>query len=448
MDGTTQRIVDFALGLRYEDLPADVVRAAAMRVFDSVGCALAARDVDPVRISLAATFQVIDDGRPSGRVIGYPELRVTPEAAVFLNSTMIRYLDFNDWAPNGHPSDMIGAFLALADFPGVTGETILTATVAAYEVFIGLTRASALPSLGWDQGFALGIATAAGLGVLLGLEREALGNAVGILAAAGIPTGATRSGELSMWKGAATAYAARNAVFVTMLARDGITGPPEAFEGRRGIWPLVTGEFDLSLGVSGRYRILDTALKPWPACYHAQAPIEAAVQLRAQLGDAVLTSIDVGTYREAWRSIGSESAKWDPQSRETADHSLPYMVARAVVDGEVTAASFRPEAYLDAGLRPLMSRITARADDAATAAYPDAILATLVAQDDRGGEYRIDIANPLGHPANPMSDEQLRAKFRRLTLEYLGEGARLDAAIADWEDIRAAGSVEPLLARL
>ncbi|WP_213453248.1 MmgE/PrpD family protein [Rhizomonospora bruguierae] len=433
MDPTTRRIVDFALGLSFADLPDEVVREASMRVFDTVGCALATRDAEPVRITLATLGAGGD-----GRVIGRPDLRLPPDAAAFVNTTMIRYLDFNDWAPNGHPSDVVGAFLALADRPGVDGRRLVTATVAAYEVFIGLTEASKLPRLGWDQGFALGIAAVAGIGNLLGIDAAAVGNAVGIMAAAGIPTGASRSGELSMWKGCATAYATRNAVFATLLARAGLTGPPAAFEGRRGIFPLVTGGFELALGpaATGRdYRIRRTAIKPWPACYHAQAPIEAAVRLRERVPVNELERIEVGTYQEAWRSIASEQEKWDPRTRETADHSLPYMVARALVDGSITVDSFAPGSYLDDSLRPLLGRIAAHADEAATAAYPDRIVARIVARDRAGRVHEVEVTNPTGHPANPMSPERLDAKVR---------GIAGDAA-AGWADVASAGALGDLL---
>lgn len=364
-------------------------------------------------------------------MLGRPDIRMAPDAAAFVNTSMIRYFDFNDWAPNGHPSDVIGALLALADQPGVDGRRFLAATVVAYEVFIALTEATELPALGWDQGFALGLAAAAGIASMLDLDEATVANAIGILAVAGLPTGAARSGSLSMWKGCATAYAARNAVFITQLARAGLTGPPSAFEGRRGLWPLVTGPFDLKLG-GDTLRISRTALKPWPVCYHAQAAIGAALELRNRVSVDDLVSIDVGTYAEAHRSIASEPEKWDPQSRETADHSLPYIVARALVDGAVTPESFTRERYADPALRPLMARIAAHADDRATAAYPDEIEARIVGRDRSGAEHAVTFANPCGHPANPMSPARLAEKVTDL----LGPEPA-EAVLASWSDVSA-----------
>lgn len=425
IDDTTRRIVEFATGMAFADLPPEIVAQASMRVLDSVACALASADADPVRIALSTSFGTGGEGR----VIGRPDLRLAPDAAAFVNTSMIRYFDFNDWAPNGHPSDVIGALLALADQPGVDGRRFLTATVVAYEVFIALTEATKLPALGWDQGFALGLAAVAGLGNMLALDESTVANALGVMAVAGLPTGAARSGSLSMWKGCATGYATRNAVFATQLAGAGLTGPPAAFEGRRGLWALVTGPFELTLG-GDTLRLSRTALKPWPACYHGQAAIEAALELRKRVPVEDLVSIDVGTYAEAHRSIASEPEKWDPQSRETADHSLPFLVARALVDGTVTSDSFTRERYEDPALRPLLARITAHVDDHATAVYPGQIEARIVARDRNGTEHIVTFANPRGHPANPMSPARLAEKVTDL----LGPSTA-DAVLASWSDV-------------
>lgn len=447
MDAITDAIARYAVATTYEDLPEDVVQAAELRVFDAVGCALGALGAAPAVIAGRRAVPVAVN---AGRVLGRSAAQgAAPDAAAFVNTTLIRYLDFNDWSPNGHPSDIVGALLAVANEEGVTGRKVVTATTIAYEVFIELTRASGLPKKGWDQGFALGIATAAGLGHLLDLDKQTVAHAVGILATVGPPTGASRSGELSMWKGSATAFAARNAVFVTLLTRDGMTGPGEAFEGRRGISQLVTGPFTLELGpASGRpYSIMQTALKSWPACWHGQAPVEAAAQLAAKLGGSVtdFAAVEVATYSEAWRSIGSEPAKWDPRSRETADHSMPYLVARSLADGGIGLDSFESAAYLDPALRPLMDRITVVAGDQEDAAYPGAIVATLTARMVDGSVHEIEVVNPPGHPGRPMTEEKVREKFLGLAAAGLGDATRAAAANDGWRHIATADDLGPLL---
>src|SRR5262249_30517121 len=160
----------------------------------------------------------------------------------------------------------------------------------------------------------------------------------------------------AMWKGCATAVAAKAGLFAAELARAGMTGPTAAFEGRHGLWEQVTGPFEVG-ALGGSFAIERTNFKFFAAEYHAQAPIAMALGLRARVAVDEIESIDVRIYAMAHSEIGSEPAKWDPRTRETADHSLPYMLAVALQDGRVTPASFEPSRYLDAGLRPLMSRI-------------------------------------------------------------------------------------------
>ena len=241
-------------------------------------------------------------------------------------------------------------------------------------MFSRITSASGFRKKGYDQGFAMGVATTAAIGNLLGLESDTIAAAVGMIAASGVPTRATRSGQLSMWKGCATAFATRNAAFVSMLAQAGMTGPPAPFEGRNGLHDLITGPFslgDLDDIPEADYGILATSLKYWPVCYHCQAAVWAGVRLREQLDPSDVESLEVGTYWEAWRDTGSEADKWAPTSRETADHSLPYVLARAFSYGPIDSTAFEPKAYLDDSLRPLMNRIRVEVDEQVQAAFPD-----------------------------------------------------------------------------
>ena len=186
--------------------------------------------------------------------------------ARFINSAMIRNFDFNDRYPGGHPSDGLGALLALAGAAAVSGQQFLTAMVVLYEIFARLSDAAKLSRRGWDQGHAIAIATAAGVGNLLGLSVEPTAHAVGIAASSNVPLRVTRSGELTQWKNAATAYAARDGLFAALLAAEGMEGPANAFEGRNGLWEKITGPFDLEpfADRGGRDLTPRVQLKYWP----------------------------------------------------------------------------------------------------------------------------------------------------------------------------------------
>jgi len=355
-------------------------------------------------------------------------------AATFLNTAMIRYLDFNDFYPGGHPSDILGALLAIAESVEADGKRLLTSMVVAYEVFTRLSDSAKLRERGWDQGYAIGVATAAAVGNLLQLKADALRHGLAIVAVGSVPLRATRAGSLSHWKGAATAYATHNAVLATLLAAEGMTGPEQPFQGRHGLWEQITGPFDLQPyeELGSQYLTPKTRLKYWPVEYNAQAAVWAAKELRSRVPIADLASIDVRVYWSAWHEIGSEPAKWDPQTRETADHSLPYIFARTLVDGAIDLGSFRETAFKDPTLRPLMAKIRVIQDDEIEALWPSTVAMRVEATDSAGKVHSIEVVNPLGHEDNPMQDSDVRAKFMSLAAPVLGEKRALDALETWW----------------
>jgi 2-methylcitrate dehydratase len=286
----------------------------------------------------------------------------------------------------------------------------------------------------------------AAMGSLLGLDAATIGAAIGIIAASGVPTRATRSGQLSMWKGCATAYAVRNAAFLIQLAAAGMTGPPAPFEGRNGIWDLLTGEFQLEpFGTSvADFKITRTSLKYWPVCFHLQAAVWAGVQLRERVDLASVESLTVGTYWEAWRDTGSEPDKWEPTTRETADHSLPYGLDYAAQHGGLDAQAFEPPAYRDDQVRALMGRITVAVDDEVQAAFPDKSVLRLQAVTGSGERTEIEVVNPAGHVDNPLSHDQVRDKFVALVAPALGGPGEAEGLFEAWCSITGEGAPIPM----
>ncbi|MBI2366673.1 MAG: MmgE/PrpD family protein, partial [Deltaproteobacteria bacterium] len=272
MDNLTRQIADFAAELSYEKLPDEVIAAATRFLVDSLACAIAAHDCESARIGLGLARGAAPQHYP-GRILFHGE-KSTAESAAFVNTAMIRNLDFNDQYPGGHPSDCLCAFLALAEAANADGRRLISSMVIAYELFVRISDATGLRYKGWDQGFAIGICTAAGIGHLLGLTPKQIGEAVAITAVANVPMRNTRAGELSLWKGAATSFATRNGVFAALLAGQGMTGPDRPFEGKHGLWDLITGpfEFEPLPTAGGPYRSPDVQFKAWPVEYNAQLP--------------------------------------------------------------------------------------------------------------------------------------------------------------------------------
>src|SRR5881396_3459925 len=224
MDPTTEYLSDYACRLTYEDLSAEAVHQVKRTLVDTLGCGAGAFDSEPPSIARRIASRV--QGDPPARILGTSQT-TSIDLAAFANTALVRYLDCNDTYAargTGHPSDMIPAVLAVADGHRASGRVAITAIAAAYEAFCRL--ADAVPLQGWDQGMFAAIGAACGAGNVLGLDRAAMGHAVSIAITTGVPLGVTRIGELSMWKGCATAAAVRTGVFAAQLAADGMTGPP------------------------------------------------------------------------------------------------------------------------------------------------------------------------------------------------------------------------------
>ena len=448
MDLITAQIAGFAQALKFDDLTAETVHAATQRLIDSLACALGAHDCEPARIGRRLAGGQ-SPGKYAGRTL-FSDHTMALETASFINSTMIRNFDFNDRFPGGHPSDGLGAHLAMAGAGGIGGgiggRRFLAAMVVSYEIFIRLSESSNLRGLGWDQGFAVAVSTTAGMCNLLGLSVEATANAIGMTATASVPLRVTRSGELTPWKNVATSFAVRNGVFAALLAAEGMVGPGNAFDGRKGLFENITGPFDLAPfpfegGVFLTPRVL---LKYWPLETNGQPVVWAALEMREKIDPDQIEAIEVLCDEFTRFEIGSEPEKWDPRTRETADHSLPYIFARAMVDGPITVASFDEDLVRDPGLRPLMAKITVTADAEIEAMLPQTMAIRVVARSRDGASHEIRITNPLGHPDNPMQDADIEDKFRTLGEPAIGAD-RCRQALDAWWRVSEAADLRPLI---
>ena len=426
MDRTADLLADYASSLTYEDLTPEAAHHVRRRLLDSLGCAIGAYDSEPARIARTLAGQ-ISHSQPA-RIIGSGHTS-SPDMATFANAVMVRYLDCNDnffSVAGGHPSDMIPAALAVADATHASGAQAMTAIAVAYQAFCSIADQIPLGELGWDQGVLAALGSACGAANVMRLSPEQTREAISLAVTPNLALGQTRVGELSMWKGCATAAAARAGVFAAMLAREGMSGPPEPFEGRRGLWEQLGWSADLEhLGTRDTdFKVVEPGFKYFPSQIHTQSAIWMALALRDRVGIEDVESVHLETYHAAWSSAGNDSNKWDPRTRETADHSLPYLIAVALTDGEVTPASFEEHRLHDPAMRPLMARITVSERADYTERYPEAQPSTMTLIT-RSGERLIEEAQyPKGHPRNPLSDAEVEEKFNRLTGDTLSDTAR------------------------
>ena len=420
MDRTTETLSAYACGLTYEELAPSVVQQVKRTLIDTVGCAIGGFDSEPAAIARSLADGV--EGPVRSRVLG-SSAGTTPDLAAFANGVAVRYLDCNDsyFSPGGgHPSDMIPAILAMADPLKSDGPTVITAIALAYEVFCRLSDEVVAGDLGWDQGIFSVIGAVCGAARVMGLNQEQTGNAISLAITPHLPLGVTRTGELSMWKGCAAASASRSAVFAAQLAAKGMTGPDEPFEGRRGLWEqAVGGEVDVpgfplgnARGGEDPFRITRTIFKSYPSQIHTQAPIGLALQLREKVPANRIHSIHIDTYKVAASTASSEPEKWDPKTRETADHSIPWLVASALLDGPVTPSSFAGERIASPEIREVMSHMTLSEEPDFTARYPGEYNCRITLTGTDGNSHAAHTAWPKGHRNNPMSDTEVEAKFR------------------------------------
>jgi 2-methylcitrate dehydratase len=417
VDGTTAAIVDFVTATDVDTITERAARSVRRALIDSLGCAVAAIDSPPAIVARGLAADSTSTSAATVLGLGRPS---TIELAAFANSVMVRYLDCNDMyfttrGGGGHPSDMIPAALAVGESVAATGPEAIAAIAVGYEVNGALATGVWLRERGWDQGLNIVAATAMMTGSLLRLDREQLGHALALAVTPNVPVRQTRVGHLSMWKGCATAGAVRNGIFAALLAKRGMTGPPAPFEGGSGIWELVTGPFELRFPVTnGEFVVEDVHTKVRPAEYNAQGPIDLALEVRDRFDIDDVEAIELDTYFLAYHEIGMDRAKWDPQNRETADHSLPYLLAVALVDGVIDQRSCAPERVLDPALRPLMNTITIRENPEFTARFPSEITSRLVVRLRNGDEVVAATSYPKGHRHNPIADTEIDEKFDRM----------------------------------
>ncbi|MFN0054624.1 MAG: MmgE/PrpD family protein [Planctomycetales bacterium] len=428
MSQLAQRLADYACGLSFEQLDPATVHEVRRRLIDSLACALGAWDAHAPRVARAICRRVTSE--PAATYLG-GERPTLPALAAFCNGVLFRYLDYNDTYLSlepAHPSDNLAAVLAAGEASGATGREIVTAAVLAYEIQCRLCDAASIRKHGWDHVTYGAFSTAAAASRLFRLDAERTRQALNLAGTPNVTLRQTRAGELSEWKGCAFANASRNGLFATMLAAEGLTGPAPIFEGEMGFFQQVSGPFTLAkLGgeIAGDcdFMITKTSIKFWPAEYHSQSAIHAALELRPQIGDLRrLKSLDIHSFDAAVDIIGKDPEKWRPQTRETADHSLPYCTAVALVDGDVTLESFSDARLRDESLLDLVARIKIHRDPALTARYPRGIPNRLVATLDDGRQLVAENEFPRGHDQNPMSDAEVEAKFRRLAAGRLDAG--------------------------
>jgi 2-methylcitrate dehydratase len=377
---------------------------------------------------LRAVRREIDEmgGNPLCTLIGGG--RTSPDRAAFHNSAAVRYLDFNDSfmapAETCHPSDNLGAVLAAVEFAGGDGRDLMLALAIAYQVQCRLSEVAPVRDRGFDHVTQGAYAAAAGSARGLGLDAAATANAIAIAGTAFNALRVTRTGSLSNWKGLAYPNTAFCAVHAAFLARAGITGPREVFEGNKGFKETIAGPFSIDWAQENLEAVRRTSVKRYNAEFHSQSVLEAVLELRQehQIEPDQVERVDLDVFQVAYDIIGGgeEGDKKVIRSKEEADHSLPYMVAVALLDGQVMPPQYAPERINRPDVQELLQRVDVRPDPRLTARFP-AELACRVGITLRDGRVlNKEKLSYLGFHTRPAGWPEVEEKFMNLAAPVTG----------------------------
>ncbi len=427
-----RRLADYAASLRYEELPRDVVEAAKRLLIDTIACAFGAIGAEPARIA-EATFRKTFGGPPVASVIGGKQ-SISVEGAVLVNGVLTRYLDLNDIyvaRDPSHPSECIPSALAVAEETGAGGRRLIEAIVIGYEAQIALLNAFSFSDRGFHSLSCAGAAVPLIAGKLWGLSPEKMVEALGVALPRAMTLMAINRGPISMMKALSFANTAMDALFATRMAAAGFTGAGNVVswfaENVKGKRP------DLAFVLEpGKSRIAHVGLKRFPLQFELQSVAEAGVALHESVRGRTtdIKEIVVETH-PATIERTADPTRYNPKTRETADHSLPVCLALALIEGNVTVEQFERDRWKDAAVLALAQRVTARVSAKMAASTRGGGAHVVVTMGDgRSFDALVEIAD--GDPKRPMSRASLERKFMQYVVPHLGEsGARRVLAMLD-----------------
>jgi len=440
MNSISRQMAEFALNLNYEDLPYEVVKEAKRFLIDSMGCALAAIHNEDMK----AVHRFIEKlgGTPEATVIGSGLKTNAPNAAL-MNCLLVRALDYNDiyWEQDpSHPSDIICAGLASAEAMGKSGKDFLLSIVIAYELEMRWCHAAdpGIREVGWHHATLTQFVSPLVAGRMYDLDLDQMIAAVGISGSSHFTLGGVVAGHLTNMKNTADPLAAQAGAYAALMAREGYTGPVEVIEGKEGLFEVLSNVTwrpdELTKGLGEEFLITKCGYKAFPTEALTHQPISAAMQARKELGityeDIAEILVDT-TTRGA--DILSDPSKYKPETRETADHSLPYVIATAVVDGNVLPEAFTMASIKDPRKWEILPKIKVVADPEIDALFPKVKRArvTITTKDGRSKTVQTDFAK--GAPENPLSDDEIVAKFKANAAGAISEKRIHEILEKSWE---------------
>ncbi len=445
-----EELARFVARTSFDDLSEAAKAQLKIRVLDSLGCAIGALGAPPATMIRAQ----LDDFGGAGHCTLIGGGRNSPDRAAFYNGALVRYLDFNDsYLASGetcHPSDNLAPLLAASEYTGGSGSDLLLALAVAYQVQCRLSDVAPVRNKGFDHTTQGSYAVAAGVSKALGLDAEKTAHALAISGTAFNALRVTRTGRLSHWKGLAYPHTAFGATHAAFLAMRGITGPLEVFEGNKGFMEAIAGRFEIDWAHEDLERVTRTIIKRYNAEIHSQSAVEGLLELKDQhrfSGDDV-ERIEVEIFGVAFNIIGGgeEGQKSDVRTKEEADHSLPYILAVALLDGQVMPEQYDPDRILRDDVQTLLRRVSVQPREDYSRRFPDEMPSRLAVRLRDGRLLEKEKRDYAGFFTRPLPWEKVLGKFERLSAPHTDANLRkqIVEAVAHLEDLKVADLVGPL----
>lgn len=440
MKTEVQKLAAFVKSRDYGDLSADAVRELKLRLLDSLGCAIGALQGGPIQKIREQNEDF--GGKPLVSLIGGG--KTAPDRAAFYNAALVRYLDYNDSylarKETCHPSDNIGGVLAAAQYAKGHGKDFLTALAIAYQVQCRLSDVAPVRHKGFDHTVQGAYGSSAGAAYALKLDEDKIANAVAIAGTAYNALRVTRTGNLSNWKGLAFPSTAWTSTHSAFLAMRGITGPEEVFEGNKGFKESIAGDFEIDWSKENLEKVVETIIKKFNAEIHSQATLEGLQDLRnrEQFDPADIVSVELNTFDVAYHIIGGgeEGSKKNIRTKEEADHSLPYMMAAVLLDGNVLPEQYLPERIVQDDIQTLLQKVHVHEKKEYSDRFPAEEACDITILFNNGKKLYIEKKDYEGFHTRPASWEFVIQKFNNLAHPFADEQLRRDivAVVRNLED--------------
>lgn len=423
-----QKLAKFTSSRSFKDLSKKAIRELKIRLLDSIGCAIGALEGPPIRRIKNQTLDF--GGNPHSTLLAGN--KTAPDRAAFYNSSLVRYLDFNDsYLAKGetcHPSDNIGSILAAGEYNDIDGETFLTSLAIAYQVQCRLSDLAPVRHKGFDHTVQGAYASAAGTAYALGLDQEKTANAIAIAATAYNALRVTRTGNLSNWKGLAFPSTGWTSTHSAFLAMRGVTGPEEVFEGNKGFKDSIAGNFNINWSKEDLERVNNTIIKKYNAEIHSQATLEGLIEMREEnsFNCEDIEKIVLNTFDVAYHIIGGgeEGGKKNIRLKEEADHSLPYMMAAALLDGNVLPQQYEQERILKDDIQSLLKKIEVYEKKEYSDRFPNEEACDITIHFKNGEKITKSKCDYEGFHSRPASWDFICQKFNNLSKNYTDEKLR------------------------